>query len=381
MLYKYITHNKELDDCIDKLKDVNAIAIDLEFDKNRYAYGFNLCLLQIYTGEDCFLIDPLSKDIDIQKLFPSLENSSTQKIVFAFGEDLRLLHSLGCFPKNLLDIAMAAKLLNHPPGSLGALLEEVLDIKVNKSSQNSNWLKRPLTEKQLDYAAQDVLYLLDLKTAIVKEAKEKNKLDWINEENAAFDKLSYAGVENNNFIKKKDKNGMTEFEWHLFKGLLMLREEIAEKTGRPSYHIADKDFLKEMALHPNKNNGLANKKGNRTPIRFGEFKTQLKQLIQECETLNLSETEPVNKRLSREESTKLRTKRNKAERQKNQYFKPIQKEIIENQGEHAATLILGNRVIASIIAGETEELKNYQIELIKENAKKLEIDLGSFFSE
>ena len=380
-MYKYITQNKELDACINKLKNLEYIAIDLEFDKNRYAYGFNLCLVQIYTGEECFLIDPLSDDIDIQKLFPSLENNNTQKIVFAFGEDLRLLHSLGCFPKNFFDIAMAAKLLNHPPGSLGTLLEEVLEIKVNKSSQNSNWLKRPLTDKQLDYAALDVVYLPKLKAAIIKEAIAEHKLEWINEENAAFDKLSYAGVENNNFIKKKDKNGMSEIEWHLYEGLLMLREKIGEKTGKPSYQIADKEFLKEIALNPTDIISLANKRGKRTPIRFGEFKSRLRQLIQESETLNLSETEPAIKRLSREESMKLRTKRNLAENQKNKYFKPIQKEIIQNQGEHAATLILGNRVIASIIAGETEGLKNYQIKLIKDNAKKLEIDLSPFFSQ
>jgi ribonuclease D len=379
MLYKYITKNKEFEEFLAKLTALKAISIDLEFDKNRYAYGFNLCLLQINTGEDCFLIDPLSKDINIKKVFPVLENSAVQKLVFAFGEDLRLLHSLGCFPKNLFDIAMAAKLLNYPPGSLAALAEEILGIQMNKSSQNSNWLKRPLTENQLEYAALDVVYLPELKSAIVKEAIEEHKLDWINEENAAFDKLSYAGLDNNIFIKKKDKNGMSEFDWHLYEGLLIRREKIAENTGRPSYHIANKEILKEMALHPDEPGKWGIKNGNRSPIRFGEFKTELKKLVLESEELKLSRTEPANKRLSKEESISLRKKRTLAENQKNKYFKPIQKEIIKNQGEHAATFILGNRVIAAIIAGETDDLKNYQLKLIKDNAKKLELDLSDFF--
>ncbi|MCF6342040.1 MAG: ribonuclease D, partial [Bacteroidales bacterium] len=207
MQLKYITTSPELNESLNHLINVPSFAIDLEFDKNRYAYGFNLCLVQIYSGEYCYLIDPLAKDLDIGLLFPLLENEKIQKVVLSFGEDLRLLHSLGCFPKNLFDLALASRLLNHPPGSLAVLLGEVLQIGINKSSQNSNGLKRPLTEKQLNYAAKDVVHLLKLQSLLVDEAREKKVLSWIEEENAGLDKLSFADVENNNFIKNKDKSG------------------------------------------------------------------------------------------------------------------------------------------------------------------------------
>jgi ribonuclease D len=380
MQYQYITSNSALDACVQQMEGLDSIAIDLEFDKNRFAYGFNLCLLQIYTGKQCFLIDPLVEKLNIQKIFPSLENPDIQKVVFAFGEDLRLLHSLGCFPKNLFDIAVAAKLLNHPPGSLAALLDEVLQIEVSKSSQKSNWLKRPLTRQQLDYAALDVVYLLKLKTAIVEEALGKNKLDWINEENAAFDELSYAGIENNNFIKKKEQNGLSEFEWYVYRELMHFREKIAEKTGRPSYQVYDKELIKELALKPEKIEDWGNKMGNYKAFKFNGFKNQLKRILEKAKSLGLSKTEPAKKPLSKEESLLLRRQRSMEEVQKKKFFKPIQKEIIQEHGEHAATLILGNRVIATILAGETEKLKPYQVKIIKENAKKLDIDISSFFA-
>ncbi|MCF6170938.1 MAG: hypothetical protein L3J66_08180 [Bacteroidales bacterium] len=381
MQLKYITTSPELNESLNHLINVPSFAIDLEFDKNRYAYGFNLCLVQIYSGEYCYLIDPLAKDLDIGLLFPLLENEKIQKVVFSFGEDLRLLHSLGCFPRNLFDLAVAAKLLNYPPGSLAALLEETLKIQLNKSSQNSNWLRRPLSEKQLSYASRDVVHLLKLHKIIVGEAVKNKKLSWIKEENAGFDKLSFAGLENNNFIKNKDKVGLTEFEWHLFKKLLFFREEVGEKTGKPSYQVANKELLKEIALQPDKINRRGNRKGEQKILHLGAFKTHLKKFQAEAENLNLSHTAPAIKPLTKEEAMRQRAERSKAEQIKKQFFKPIQSEIIKEHGEHAATLILGNRAIAALIAGETEQLKDYQLKLIANYGRRLRIDLSRFLTE
>lgn len=379
MPYNYIAETKSFANCLSQLEHVSSIALDLEFDKNRYAYGFNLCLVQIYTGQHCFLIDPFSEEIDIQLLFPVLENNAIQKIVFAFGEDLRLLHSLGCFPKNIFDISLAAKLLNYPPGSLAALLDEVLNLEINKSSQNSNWLKRPLSDDQKNYAALDVIHLLDLQKALVKEAVAKNKIDWIDQENAAFDLLSYAGIENNNFIKKKDKNGLSEFNWHLFKELLTLRERVAKKTGRPSYQVFDKEMLKKIAQHPDKINEWENRKGIYKPLKSKLFQAEFAKILADAVTSNLSKTKPANKPLSREESLRHQRERSRAEGMKVKYFKPIQKEIIDAHGEHAATIILGNKIITAIISGNLDKMKEYQLELISGFAKQLKLDLSSFF--
>ena len=95
----YVDTSTLVKECAIQIQKVPFISVDLEFDKNRYRYGFNLCLIQIYDGSNTYLIDPLVDEIDLQPIFGIFENPDIIKIVFSFGEDLRLLHSLGCFPK------------------------------------------------------------------------------------------------------------------------------------------------------------------------------------------------------------------------------------------------------------------------------------------
>ena len=89
MNIQYIDDNSALQDVVIEISKADEFAIDLEFDRNRYRYGFNMCLMQVYDGNDCYVIDPLSSNIDIQGIFPVIEDPEIQKVVFAFGEDLQ----------------------------------------------------------------------------------------------------------------------------------------------------------------------------------------------------------------------------------------------------------------------------------------------------
>src|SRR6056297_1642663 len=204
MAIQYIADNNALQDVASEISKADEFAIDLEFDRNRYRYGFNMCLMQIYDGNECYVIDPLSSDIDIEGIYPVIEDPEVQKVVFAFGEDLRLFHSMGCFPKNLYDLDAATSLLNFQPASLTKLIKQVLDIEVNSSSQQSNWFRRPLSDDQLHYAADDVLYLLDFKKELNQIADEQGILNWIHQENNLFNHLDYSDEDHNNLIKDKD---------------------------------------------------------------------------------------------------------------------------------------------------------------------------------
>ncbi|HSR37930.1 MAG TPA: hypothetical protein VLL95_03370, partial [Phnomibacter sp.] len=90
---RYIADAAELQHCVDILRQSTVFAFDLEFDRDRYTYGFDLCLMQVATPEVCFLIDPLSK-INLQPLFEVFTLPAIRKLVHCPGEDLRLLHSL-----------------------------------------------------------------------------------------------------------------------------------------------------------------------------------------------------------------------------------------------------------------------------------------------
>lgn len=380
--WEYVETKEALVDCVEVLKKQTAIAIDLEFDKNRYRYGFNLCLIQVYAGERCFIIDPLADGMDLKDFYHVIEDPSIEKVVYSFGEDLRLFHSLGCFPQNTFDIAIAMRLLDYPPASLASAVYEILDIEISKSAQKSNWFLRPLSEKQMNYAAKDVLYLIEMQGILIKMAEEKGILEWIKEENKIIDGLSYADVDNNNYLKEKDKHGLSEHEYYIFKGLLEYRERIAEKHNRPSYQIIDKEYLRELSERPNQIYRFEKIRGVYKTLKNERFKNELwetfKNLAREAEKSGLSKTEKALKRMSSELYQAKKKERSIRDEAKKKIFKPIQKLIAENHGENVVTYIMGNRLMDELALGKIDNLRKYKRVLIERYAAELGLDVSPY---
>lgn len=380
-----INTNKELKSSLSHLSTVRELALDLEFDKNFYHYGFNLCLVQIFAEGECYLIDPLSDQLEIDSLFKPLEDPAIQKVVFAFGEDLRLLHSIGCFPKNIYDLNIATSLLNYTPASLTNYLAQILEVDTGKSSQQSNWFKRPLTEQQLKYAAEDVIHLFRLKHVLEQEAGQKNISEWIEEENSYFDEMNFSDVDSNNVIKQKDKKDLSEHEWYLFKKLMDFRENLAEKYNKPGYQIIKKEYLKEIAKDSRKLMKWQNTRGIYPAIRNKEVKGQLiellKKLSSEADNLNLSKTDPADKPLSKEEYKTLQKEKTKINHIKNEFFQPVKKRIVDIHGEEAASFMLSNRIMSEIITGKRESIAGYKLTLIEKYADELGLDPDQFLQQ
>lgn len=383
MKYTYIADNNELEHCIACLSESREFAIDLEFDKNRYRYGFNLCLIQVYTGHHCFLIDPLSKNLETALIFPVLENPGIQKVVFSFGEDLRLLHSLDCFPKNMFDLSIITSLLNFAPLSLANLLKEVLHVEVEKSSQQSNWFKRPLTEKQLNYAADDVLYLLKLKEALMPQAEKSQIMNWVIQENELLEMNDYSAEKHNALLKEKDKKDMTVFEWHIFSGLMELTDNIAQKLNKPVHHLIDKEYVYELAKNPTKitrwdtQNGIFRKL--KAPVYKNKFKNVIEESVAEAEQMGLSKTKKAYSNLSKEEYALFREKQREHSRLKTEIFVPIQEKIKKEFGQNVQSFILSNRHIKEMLNNEIE-LPEYKKTLFRNYASELGIDISSHLS-
>lgn len=382
MAIHYITENNDLEKLTSDLHQTKEFAIDLEFDRNRYRYGFNMCLMQIYGGNDCYLVDPLSDDLDINTIFPVIENPEVQKVVFAFGEDLRLLHSLGCFPKNLYDLDAATSLLNYEPASLTNLIKEVLDVKVNSSSQQSNWWKRPLSENQKQYAADDVIYLLDFKAKLNQQADKRGILDWIKQENDVFDHLDYSDEDHNNLIKEKDKNNLSVFEWFVYCQLMDFFDEKARELNKPMYQLASKKIVSELAQNPDKVHNWKQTKGVYGRIKNDNFKSQLQSVIDssihEAKEQDLSTSRKASDTMTGEEYRAMRNEQNRINDLRNRLLSPIQDRLVTDFGKHAKSFILPNRLTKEIIAGETELMPDYKVKLLRRYAEELDLDLSDY---
>lgn len=375
----YINTQEGLAEAMGQLNRATSVSVDLEFDKNFYHYGFNLCLIQIFDGFRCYLFDPLNDQVDIEQLFPLLESEETEIVCFSFDEDLRLLHSIGCFPKNLFDLSLASRLLNDPPLSLTNILKKHLDIDTGSSSQQSNWFKRPLTQKQILYAANDVIHLFRLRDFILEKGAELGLTEWIKEENKLLEELDYSDVDHNDYIKEKEKNGMSELQWHIYKRLLKWQNEMGRRYNRPAYQIVPKAYLAELSndsrglMNWNKTGGIFRKLKN--DIYKQELLDLIKAAADEAAGLNLSDSKPAKKELNQREHAEKMVERREIDLAKNELFKPIKSHIEQNYGTETANFMLSNRLISDIVTGSNGKLPRYRKKLFINAAKELSLNL------
>lgn len=158
------------------------LAVDTEFVRTRTYYP-QLGLFQIYDGEQLALIDPVAVP-DLTPLWQVLQHPGQITVLHSGSEDLELIqHEAGAMPFRVHDTQLAAAFCGSGL-SLGfnAMCQNLLGITLDKDQARTNWLARPLTDKQLHYAAADVYYLLPIYERIMAQLTERGRLDWFEQE-------------------------------------------------------------------------------------------------------------------------------------------------------------------------------------------------------
>ena len=378
-ILKYINTEEQLSEAKAILGTRKQIALDLEFDNNLHHYGFKLCLIQIFDGSTIFLIDPIF--IEIEQIFPIIENNNIQKVVFAFGEDIRLLQSLGCKPKNIFDTSIALKLLNYEKVSLSDMLINILNIQVYKDLQISDWYNRPLTENQKIYAGNDVLFLLDSYKLLIEMASQKNIMSWIDEENQIFDNMIFS-QSSTNIINKKERYELTEFQWFFYNKLWKAREVEAKKLDKPAHQVINNHFLKEIAINPKLIKGWSERKFIHNSLKNIEFENLLTGILasteEEAKEKNISKSKLEIKRIEREDMNLMKKRRIEINNIKDKVFKPIQSLIIRDYGEFCQTFVLSNRLMLDLANGDKSNLRSYKKKLFLKYAKELGIEIEKY---
>jgi len=151
-------------------------ALDTEFHRERTYYP-KLALLQLAWPDGLVLVDPLAVDVRaLEKLF----TSEALAVVHASQQDLDVLtHAARCVPRRLFDTQVAAGFVGYGTPSLVALLQGELGVSPAKGDRLTDWLRRPLTVDQCDYAASDVAYLLEVHDRLTVRLSEMGRLDWV----------------------------------------------------------------------------------------------------------------------------------------------------------------------------------------------------------
>lgn len=249
--YEIIESRKDLEALAKSLMSEPVVAFDTEAD-SFYHYFDKTCLVQVATRKNVWLIDPLTIEgpdqlAPLSKVFRS---PKVQKVFHAAEYDIFVLkREFGFDFKNLFDTMISAQILGYPGLGLAALVKRHFHIDLPKDEQRSDWSQRPLRIQQLDYAAADVIHLIELSEILTDALKRAKRLEWAQEEfellalrewpERQFDKLGY--------LKIKGARNLDPTALAVLRELFLLRDKKAREIDRPSFKVLGNRTLLEIA--------------------------------------------------------------------------------------------------------------------------------------
>lgn len=243
----------ELSEICSKIAANGRVAVDTEFVWERTYYP-NLGIVQLALNEkEAWLLDMPALKNQLEPLAEVLANPEIEKILHDAKQDLTILRiATGAKPKNIFDTRLAAGFIGEPATlSLLDSCAMFADLTLEKGETRSNWLKRPLTDKQLQYAIDDVLFLPLIRDQIMIRAEALNHDKWIKDEMKSYDnsELYDDPPIDQVYSKVKGTGRLSRKELAILLELAAWREQEARYRNRPRRHIIPDEPLLEMAHH------------------------------------------------------------------------------------------------------------------------------------
>lgn len=248
----YIASQEALEAFVQRARSSSVLAIDTEFLREKTYYA-KLCLLQMATDDEVAIIDPFEID-DLSAIACLLEDEGIVKLFHAGGQDLEILyHEIGVLPRPLFDTQVAAALLGHTQQiGYGALVNSMCGVSLKKSDSFTDWSRRPLQDSQLEYAADDVVYLPEIYRSMVERLEEKGRLSWLRPD---FDELAnperYEEDPRERFRRLKRVNQLSRRQMSAARELAAWREREAQHRDVPrKWILTDEQIVEACRREP-----------------------------------------------------------------------------------------------------------------------------------
>ena len=241
-----------LDEALAAWAECPAIGVDTEAN-SFFAYHERMCLLQVSTDEQDWIVDPLALGEDLGRIKPLFEDPEVVKIFHAAEFDLMILRKdLGIEVRGLFDTQVAMTLLRHDKTGLAALIDSYYGIELSKKEQRSNWGKRPLTEDQIAYARIDTHFLTDLHRRLVGELVEADMTAAAEGEFRRQEReiLIPGPPDPERFRKMKGARGMDGASLARLQAIFEWREAEASKRDVPLFRVLANEAMTDMARRP-----------------------------------------------------------------------------------------------------------------------------------
>jgi len=248
-----ITTTAQLTEFCATLSDVDFVTVDTEFMRER-TYWPNLCLIQVGGPHAAAAIDPLAEGIDLKPLFALLANPKVLKVFHAARQDVEIFYNLtGTVPAPMFDTQVAAMVCGFgEAASYETLAGTLASAKIDKSSRFTDWARRPLTEKQTDYALGDVTHLRLVYEKLNERLAKTKRTEWVREEMATLTNPATYKIEPMEIWRR--------FKWRaekprlraILRELAAWREIEAQRLNVPRGRVLRDEALAEIAHHPPK---------------------------------------------------------------------------------------------------------------------------------
>ncbi|NIJ07038.1 ribonuclease D [Sphingomonas vulcanisoli] len=251
-IHPLITDSAALAALCQRLAKSDYVAVDTEFMREN-TYWPELCLVQIADDKEAAAIDPLAPGIDLQPLLDLLvKNEDVLKVVHAGGQDLEIVYNLtGTTPHPLFDTQIAAMALGMGEQvGYSNLVESMTGVKLDKGARFTDWSRRPLDKRQIDYAIGDVTHLVKIFPRMLEKLRKTGRGAWLDQEMERIaDPAHYVNDPDLAWQRVKVPTRKADVLGRL-KAIAGFREREARKKNLPRGRLIKDETIADLAMHP-----------------------------------------------------------------------------------------------------------------------------------
>ena len=242
-----IDSDEKLVELASRARNSDILCIDTEFMRENSYYP-QLCLMQFQTRDETFILDPFKVD-DLDPLKSVMLDKNVVKVFHAAAQDLEIIYNeLACMPTPIFDTQIASGLTNelNQPG-LSTLLKAAIDVRISKSEGFTDWARRPLTQSQRKYAAEDVIYLPELYDFQTNKMKARGQEGWLDDEFLELeDKTRFEVCPRERFKHLKHATKLRPRQLCLAREVAAWREEAAQVQDVPRRWVLNDEQVIEI---------------------------------------------------------------------------------------------------------------------------------------
>ncbi len=286
-----ITDSKDLARFCAQQAEAEFLAIDTEFIRDT-TYWPKLCLIQVGGEDHAAAIDPLAEGIDLSPLHDLLTNPKILKVFHAARQDLEIFfHETGRLPAPVFDTQVAAMVCGYGDQvSYEKLATQLTGAKIDKSARFADWAKRPLTERQINYALSDVIYLRPVYEKLRTALNKNDRASWLDEEMAVLTSPETYSLNPTKAWKRlKSRSRDRRYLGHLHK-LAEWREIEAQSRDVPRNRVLRDEQLYDIAAQAPKNaESLARTRGLNGNFASGRLGREILEVLAQVQSLPDSE--------------------------------------------------------------------------------------------